>query len=340
MSVAHSDSPTSSSSVLTPILPTSPTPIPSTPLQTRFGLPISSANTLLSLSSGAIAGAVSRTLTSPLERLKVMKQVQAHSDKYHGIIPALTRMYREEGVRAFWKGNGVNVIRIAPFSAIQFFSFDVYKRLVLPPSSVQGSQPSPLRTFVAGALTGITASTICYPLDLVRSVLSVQLNNTQYKGIAHTLVTIVRIDGFFGLYRGLTPTLLGIAPYIALNMSCFDLLKRRYLPSSNHPHFTIINLTLGATAGFVAAGLTYPSDLIRRRLQLQGMKGVDLPKYKGTVDCVRVMLREEGVRGLYKGMLPCFLKVCPAMAVSFTVYEELRRRLKFDPPSSKPPSAG
>jgi solute carrier family 25 phosphate transporter 23/24/25/41 len=272
MSVAHNTSASSSA-----VRSSSPTPT-SSPPTTRFGVSLTAFNTFQALSSGALAGAVSRSITSPLERLKVMKQVQALGDKYHGIVPALTRMYREEGLRSFWKGNGTNVIRIAPFSAIQFFSFDVYKRLVLPPSSQQGSQPSPVRTFAAGALTGVTASTLCYPLDLVRSVLSVQTTATQYRGIAHTLVTIARQDGFFGLYRGLTPTLLGIAPYIALNMTTFDLLKRRYLPSPNHPQFTLINLSLGATAGFVAAGLTYPSDVIRRRLQLQGMKGVDLPK--------------------------------------------------------------
>lgn len=56
-----------------------------------------------------------------------MKQVQSSSTKYDGILRALGRMYTEEGVRGFFKGNGTNVARIAPFSAIQFFSFDLYK---------------------------------------------------------------------------------------------------------------------------------------------------------------------------------------------------------------------
>jgi solute carrier family 25 phosphate transporter 23/24/25/41 len=345
MSAVHGDAARAPSSppltpVRAPSVPSSPPLPPLTEAATRFGISLTTFNTFQALSSGAFAGAVSRSITSPLERLKVMKQVQAHTDKYHGIVGALVKMYREEGLRSFWKGNGTNVVRIAPFSAIQFFSFDVYKRLVLPASSVQGSQPSPIRTFAAGALTGITASTICYPLDLVRSVLSVQTTTNEYRGIAHTLVTIARTDGLLGLYRGLTPTLLGIAPYIAINMTTFDLLKRHYLPSRDHPQFTLINLLLGATAGFVAAGTTYPSDVVRRRLQLQGMKGVDLPKYTGTLDCIRVMVKEEGVRGLYKGMIPCFLKVVPSMAISFTVYETLRKTLHFDPPSNKPPSAG
>lgn len=84
-------------------------------------------NTVKALSAGAFAGALSRTVTSPLERLKVLKQVQSHNTKYDGIVSALVRMYKEEGIRSYWKGNGTNVARIAPFSAIQFVSFDIYK---------------------------------------------------------------------------------------------------------------------------------------------------------------------------------------------------------------------
>jgi solute carrier family 25 phosphate transporter 23/24/25/41 len=298
-----------------------------------------SLHTVKSLTAGAIAGAVSRTLTSPLERLKVMKQVQSSGDAYHGIVSALRKMYREEGLKAYWKGNGTNVARIAPFSAIQFFSFDVYKKLLLPDDG--STEPSFLRTFSAGALTGITASTICYPLDLVRSVLSVQTSATsEYNGILDTLKKIARKDGFIGLYRGLTPTLMGIAPYVAINMTTFDLLRRKYLPNRDHPYFSLINLSLGACAGFTAAGITYPTDLIRRRMQLQGTSGVDLPKYNGTMDCIKTMIRTEGVRSLYKGLIPCFMKVVPSMAVSFMLYEFLRKTWKFQPPSAKPPAVG
>ena len=135
-------------------------------------------NTLKALSAGAFAGALSRTLTSPLERLKVLKQVQSHNTKYNGIFSALATMYREEGIRSYWKGNGTNVVRIAPFSAIQFVSFDFYKSIII------GDDPANagfFKTFGSGALTGMTAATICYPLDLVRSVLSVQTTTENYK---------------------------------------------------------------------------------------------------------------------------------------------------------------
>jgi solute carrier family 25 phosphate transporter 23/24/25/41 len=296
-------------------------------------------NTTKALSAGALAGALSRTVTSPLERLKVMKQVQATNTKYNGIFAALARMYREEGLRGYWKGNGTNVARIAPFSAIQFFSFDVYKQLIMGNDAQAGF----VKTFTAGALTGMTASTMCYPLDLVRSVLSVQTTQTHYNSIWGAMKSIVAKDGVLGLYRGLGPTLMGIAPYIAINMTTFDLLKNRYLPKTRDaPYFTLINLGLGATSGFVSAALTYPTDLIRRRMQLQGMQGGhDLPAYTSTWHCITHTVKTEGVKGMYKGMGACFLKVVPSMAIAFTSYELLRSSWGFDPSKlAKAPSGG
>jgi solute carrier family 25 phosphate transporter 23/24/25/41 len=105
----------------------SPVPPPVVPAAAVISGGETALNTLKALSAGAFAGALSRTITSPLERLKVLKQVQSHNSKYDGVGRALVRMYREEGWRAYWKGNGTNVARIAPFSAIQFVSFDFYK---------------------------------------------------------------------------------------------------------------------------------------------------------------------------------------------------------------------
>ena len=106
--------------VAPPIPPPGGVVVPFTPAEAAW-------NTTLSLTAGAFAGGISRSATAPLERLKVMKQVQSHSTKYNGILSALKRMVQEEGLRGLFKGNGTNVARIAPFSAIQFFSFDVYK---------------------------------------------------------------------------------------------------------------------------------------------------------------------------------------------------------------------
>jgi solute carrier family 25 phosphate transporter 23/24/25/41 len=287
-------------------------------------------NTVKSLSAGATAGIVSRSMTSPLERLKVMKQVQSRNDKFNGIGRAFARMYREDGVRGFWRGNGANVIRVAPMSAIQFASFAKYKKLI----SENAQQATVLETLCAGAIAGMTASIVCYPLDFLRSLLSVQTSTNQhYKGMIPSMLLIIRTKGPSALYRGLLPTLAGVAPYIAINMTTFDVLKHYYLPlTRDAPYFTLINLALGATAGSVAAAATYPSDVIRRRMQLQGLEGChDLPPYQNTFHCVSHTIRTEGVRGLYKGLFPCFMKVIPSMAIAFTTFEFLKHHMGFDP---------
>jgi len=238
-------------------------------------------------------------------------------------------MYKEEGIRAYWKGNGTNVARIAPSSAIQFCAFDIYKRWLLP-----NDEKDAVRILAAGALSGTTGAVLLYPLDLVRSFLSVQTTQqkTVYTGIGHCMKSIYQTEGFLGLYRGLVPTVMGIAPYVGVNFATFDLLKRHFLPTAEHPYFDVVNFSLGAAAGATAAAVTYPTDVIRRRMQLQGFKGFDLPRYTGTWDCITTIARTEGVGGLYKGMIPCFLKVVPSMAIAFMIYERMRKLLKFDPP--------
>lgn len=81
--------------------------------------------------AGGVAGAVSRTVVSPLERLKILMQVQsAGRDAYKlSIGQALGKMWKEEGWRGFMRGNGTNCIRIVPYSAVQFSSYNFYKRV-------------------------------------------------------------------------------------------------------------------------------------------------------------------------------------------------------------------
>ena len=87
---------------------------------------------MASFMAGGVAGAVSRTVVSPLERLKILLQVQSGgSSEYKiGIWQALKKMWREEGMKGMMAGNGTNCIRIVPYSAVQFGSYNVYKPLV------------------------------------------------------------------------------------------------------------------------------------------------------------------------------------------------------------------
>ncbi|CAI7990344.1 Mitochondrial adenine nucleotide transporter ADNT1 [Geodia barretti] len=184
------------------------------------------------LVAGGVAGAVSRTAVSPLERMKILFQLQVETvkgeRKFQGMASTLRLIWREEGVKGYFKGNGTNVMRIVPYVAVQFAAYEEYKKLLGIPDDVR--EQSPLKRLVAGGLAGITSVTATYPLDLVRTRLSAQGEgpDRKYKNVRHAFRTILKEEGGMWsgcLYRGIFPTLCGIAPYVGLNFAVYETLK-------------------------------------------------------------------------------------------------------------------
>ncbi|KAF9351448.1 hypothetical protein BGX34_000558 [Mortierella sp. NVP85] len=291
------------------------------------------STTVKHLIAGGVAGAVSRTVVSPLERMKILFQVQGPEPaNYQGVIPTLRKMWVEEGFVGFMRGNGTNVIRIVPYSAVQFASYEQFKRLLMEPGKNDLDTP---RRLTAGALAGLTSVACTYPLDIVRTRLSIQsaqVANTKeaqaaLPGIWKTMVIIyTKEGGVIGLYRGLGPTLLGVAPYVALNFQAYEVLRAYLTPPGETSPSIARKLACGALAGSFAQTVTYPLDVLRRRMQVTQMAGVSY-KYSSTWDGVKKIIKHEGVRGLYKGMVPNYLKVAPAISISFVAYEQCKQIL-------------
>ncbi|GAA6022219.1 hypothetical protein JCM10207_003947 [Rhodosporidiobolus poonsookiae] len=285
--------------------------------------------------AGAAAGAASRTVVSPLERLKILQQVQGASAQYRGVWHGLVKMWKEEGFRGYMKGNGINVLRIAPYSAVQFSTYELAKGTL---TSNDGSIDTP-RRLLAGSIAGIASVTTTYPLDLVRSRLSVETATLGMKegrtdgkstGIVKMTLRVMREEGGVkALYRGLVPTTAGVAPYVAFNFATYELLKLQH--SGGDPARepgTAAKLVYGAIAGAVSQTLTYPADLLRRRMQMVGLKSSALGyQYNGAWEAVFAIIRQDGVRGLYRGIWPNLLKCAPAMSTSFAVYEATKEFL-------------
>jgi len=277
----------------------------------------SKSRVLKHLLAGGVAGAVSRTAVSPLERVKILLQLQRGSEvRYTGFLNALKTVYKEEGFRGLLKGNGTNVIRIFPYSAVQFAAYERYKKLYKV-----DKDSGPFRFLSAGASAGITSVVATYPLDLIRTRLSSSEGN-RYKGIWFALVTIWRQEGVLALYKGITATVLGIAPYVGLNFTTYELLKRVFIKQQTLPP-PVIHLTCGAVAGAVSQTVTYPLDVLRRRMQMQAFG--EHPAYGTSWNCMSQTFKNEGVRGFYKGMLPNYLKVVPSISITFLVYEWTKR---------------
>jgi solute carrier family 25 phosphate transporter 23/24/25/41 len=231
-------------------------------------------------------------------------------------------IYRTEGVRGFYKGNGVNAIRIAPYNAIQLASFYRYKHWF------GASKDNPGRLIAASGCAGMTSVLSCYPLDLVRSVLTIQNEKTKvYSGITDTVRKIHNKSGMRGLYRGLNASMIGIVPYVGVNLAVFDILKHHYQVPKMHPRFDAYNFGMGAVASSLAVTLTYPFEVTRRRIQMGGLLG--RKEYDGISDCVKKTVKRQGWKGFYTGFIPCFLRVIPCMSIVMLVNERMRHILDF-----------
>ncbi|KAL6080509.1 Folate transporter 1, chloroplastic [Balamuthia mandrillaris] len=293
---------------------------------------------------GGVAGGIAHTCTAPLERLRLLHSVQ-HLDKrgprYHGVLPALTKIWREEGFRGFYKGNGVNVLRILPTSAVRFYTFEVYKQLIMQWTGKK-DMTVPIR-LCSGSLAGATAVFVAFPLDLIRTRLAAPMHmDTRYKGLWHAVKTIHHEEGIRGFYKGIHLAMLAIAPYIAIYFTTYETLREhsqrwklnRLKQQQEEEGETstkvdtrpgvLLSLSMGATAATVAMTLTFPGDVLKRRMMVQGIGGEER-QFNGLVDTIQKTWRNEGVKGFYRGIIPCYIRVIPSAAITWTVMELCKR---------------
>ncbi|XP_062091448.1 mitochondrial adenine nucleotide transporter ADNT1-like [Humulus lupulus] len=306
-----------------------------------------------SLVAGGVAGGVSRTAVAPLERLKILLQVQnPHNIKYNGTIQGLKYIWRTEGFRGLFKGNGTNCARIVPNSAVKFFSYEQASKGILlmyqQQTGNEDAQLTPLLRLGAGACAGIIAMSATYPMDMVRGRLTVQTDKSpyQYRGMFHALSTVLREEGARALYKGWLPSVIGVVPYVGLNFAVYESLKDWLIKAkpfglideSDTELSVTTRLACGAAAGTVGQTVAYPLDVIRRRMQMVGWNNAASVvtgdgrskgslEYKGMVDAFRKTVRHEGFGALYKGLVPNSVKVVPSIAIAFVSYEMVKEIL-------------
>eukprot|EP00743_Colponemidia_sp_Colp-15_P002383 GILK01002582.1.p1 GENE.GILK01002582.1~~GILK01002582.1.p1 ORF type:complete len:484 (+),score=64.71 GILK01002582.1:39-1454(+) len=271
------------------------------------------------LLAGGIAGVFSRTATAPLDRLRIMMQVEVGESI--GIAKSVQHIYGEKGLTSFWRGNGTNCIKIFPESAIKFYTFEQLKGILCS----EPDSPRIHERFSAGAIAGVVSQGAVYPLDCVRTRLATTIPGV-YNGTLDCLRKMIRTEGFMSLYQGLVPSLIGIIPYAGIDLAVFSTLKDIY--TKWHPDQEPDTLTLlgcGAFSGTVAQFVAYPCVLVRTRLQAQRNAVGEKALFKGPWDCFIKTIKLEGFTALYRGMVPNVLKVLPAVSISYAMYEHMKR---------------
>ena len=325
--------------------------------------------------AGGIAGIISRTATAPLDRLKVYliaqtdprkatinaaksgAPIEAAQHASRPLVEASKALWRLGGIRSLFAGksalhrylvawltgpgNGLNVVKVMPESAIKFGSYEGSKRAL---ARFEGhddpAKIHPWSQLAAAGFGGLISQAFIYPLDTLKFRMQ---NETVAKGlrgnalIIQTAKKMWRQNGMRSFYRGLPMGLVGMFPYSAIDLTTFEYLKRFWTArnalalgcSKENRDAAPGNFAtgaMGACSGAIGATAVYPINLLRTRLQTQGT-AIHPRTYTGIVDVTLKTIKGEGIQGLFKGVTPNLLKVMPAVSITYVVYENSKRLL-------------
>uniref|UniRef100_I1MWR1 Uncharacterized protein n=1 Tax=Glycine max TaxID=3847 RepID=I1MWR1_SOYBN len=272
-------------------------------------------SSLRRLVSGAFAGAVSRTTVAPLETIRTHLMVGSSGSSTGEVF---RNIMETDGWKGLFRGNFVNVIRVAPSKAIELLAYETVNKNLSPKPGEHSKLPIPA-SLIAGACAGV-CSTICtYPLELLKTRLTIQRG--VYDGLLDAFLKIVREEGAGELYRGLTPSLIGVIPYSATNYFAYDTLRKAYRKIFKKEKIgNIETLLIGSAAGAFSSSATFPLEVARKHMQV----------YKNVIHALASILEQEGIQGLYKGLGPSCMKLVPAAGISFMCYEACKRILVED----------
>jgi len=271
---------------------------------------------MIDFALGGFSGAVAKTITAPIERIKLVVQTQDANPKirsgevprYKGIVDCGTRIYNEQGMRRFWDGNFTNCIRYFPTQAFNLAFKDTFKKMFpkYNPKTEFGKFFG--ANLVSGGLAAAGSLTIVYPLDYARTRLASDVGSGKktFSGLGDCMYrTATGPGGFLALYTGFGVSVVGIVGYRGLQLGTFDTITGINPWKKDKGVVGALSTFAAAqTAITVGAGATYPFDTVRRRLQMQSEKPVEQHIYKGTIHCFKTIAAEEGMAaGLYKGFL-------------------------------------
>jgi len=285
--------------------------------------------------AGGVSAAVSKTAVAPIERVKLLLQVQHISkqippeQRYKGLVDCFVRIPKEQGVTAYWRGNFANVIRYFPTQALNFAFKDKYKQVFL--GGVDKNKQF-MRYFLgnlaSGGLAGATSLCFVYPLDFARTRLAADVGKAgagrEFSGLGDCLSKVYKSDGLGGLYKGFGVSVQGIIIYRAAYFGFFDTAKGM-LPDPKNAGF-LVSWGIAQVVTTVAGVVSYPFDTVRRRMMMQSGRAKSEILYKSTMHCWAVIAKTEGTGAFFKGAFSNVLRGTGG-ALVLVLYDEIKNVL-------------
>ncbi|XP_054721082.1 mitochondrial folate transporter/carrier-like isoform X2 [Uloborus diversus] len=285
------------------------------------------------LIAGVSGGVTSTLVLHPLDLLKIRFAVndgqQLTRPNYHGLGNAVTTIVREEGIRGLYKGVTPNCWGASLAWGFYFLFYNAIKAWMLEKGNKKtlGAGSHMLAAAEAGVITLLMTN----PIWVVKTRMCLQYSqetslppSKHYNGMVDALVKVYRHEGVSGMYKGLVPGMFGVS-HGALQFMAYEEMKKFYIGYYQLPYDDKLGtsqyLCFAALSKLFAASVTYPYQVVRARLQDQ------YKEYSGALEVIKRTWRYEGVKGYYKGLVPNLLKVTPATAITFVVYEKTSHAL-------------
>ncbi|KAI8629527.1 mitochondrial carrier domain-containing protein [Xylariaceae sp. FL1651] len=312
--------------------------------------------------AGGLAGCAAKTAVAPLDRVKILFQTSnpqfaKYTSSWVGLGRALRDIYGQQGIVGLFRGHSATLLKIYPYAAIKFVAYEQYRALIIGARH----QETWFRRFSAGALAGVTSVLFTYPLEVIRVRLAFETKVRSSSltdickqiyhehplskpappaGAASTVVqTVTPRSGLINFYRGFSTTILGMVPYAGISFMTHDTVGDIFRSRLLREHSTLpqpanapagkpaplrawAELAAGAISGVVSQTLSYPLEVIRRRMQVGGAVGDGHRLRIG--ETAGMIFKERGLPGFFVGLTIGYVKIIPMAAVSFYTYERMK----------------
>ncbi|KAI1462312.1 mitochondrial carrier [Annulohypoxylon moriforme] len=276
----------------------------------------------ISLVAGGIAGGVESACTYPFEFAKTRVQLYGHEGIRNPFM-VVAKVAREEGLRALYKGCSTMIVGSIGKDAVRFVAFDSIRSLFEDPETHRSSTA---QSIASGMLTGIVASTtIVTPSERIKTALIDDARTTQrFHSPLHCLRTLIHEQGpLRALYAGYLTTTLKQIGTTGFRLGSYAALKdyeRSRFGANLDVNSTAVSFANGAVAGTLTTLATQPFDTVKTKAQQA--------RVVSTVECVRAVYREDGVKGFWRGTVMRLGRTVMAGGILFAANEQALRGLK------------
>ena len=271
--------------------------------------------------SGISSAVITKTGIAPFTRIKTLMQIQSYHNMntYTNLFGSVKHIIQNEGFRGFFKGNAINISKAVPNYCIKFLINEYYIKSIIERTGCNTINDLDfIKLLEAGVGTGVIQTSLTYPIDLIRTRI---IQDKQMLGrdvsIYNCAKDIINKRGILGLYTGFLPAILSSPIYVGLSLANYQYLKGTDGIFSN-------SFIAGGIAGITSQTLTYPGDTIKKQLQINGMNST---KYTGLRECIKIIFKEHGIKGFYRGFWVNTIKAAPEIGLKFLVYEIVKNNL-------------